>query len=591
MEVSQLILLFRTACNGSPILLIRKHVYQDLHPYVCLEKYCTKASQDFQSREQWAFHMLKEHWRTWNCPFGCSLSFRNSDDARRHVLEVHPTEVSAGRVKDLVDLSSNADLRYAEGKCPLCLTFDIKGSRVYESHVGRHLEQLALLFLPHTFDDENDQDKDTEYNQFGDWEINSGEEQASDVVSDAGSEALPGPELQTENDFGSDELHAEYEQTSDSAPEELRPKALVSSSNLAFVDEVRYERMRKEDDPLPLYDHDYRAHRNTDGHEGKTPGGKYDGLATISGAPRTSRPCGVSGCKREIIFDLIKGKKEAFCQEHTCQAPGNYGFCINPRDPASQYCVLHGKCIGDRGCVAQAGRSETKLFPYICPQHCCTISHYYLPRLKSNFCERHACRTSSCRKAKIGISNDEAGYCQSHECMAPGCHNETYLDEGGVCYILTYDEVDCKEPALEFGLCSRHQTGRPQADDLHVTDYGRGAERERLESEDQDSEAQESERRDTKQRHRSNPRETWSAPGQDKRYRETMASAASYTQKIRNKASNISPRHTAVVPTYSAAYPDPNERWTPRWRSLGDGKHHYWAYTNTRNSSLVGAAL
>lgn len=76
----------------------------------------------------------------------------------------------------------------------------------------------------------------------------------------------------------------------------------------------------------------------------------------------------------------------------------------------------------------------------------------------------------------------------------------------------------------------------------------------------------------TKQRDRSNPRE--SAQGEDLKYRETMAFAASYMQKIRNKASKTSSRHnTAEVPSYSAAYPDPNEKWTPKRRSSGDGKY------------------
>lgn len=75
----------------------------------------------------------------------------------------------------------------------------------------------------------------------------------------------------------------------------------------------------------------------------------------------------------------------------------------------------------------------------------------------------------------------------------------------------------------------------------------------------------------TKQRDRSNPRD--SAPGEELKYRETMAFAASYMQKIRSKASKTSPRHNAEAPTYSAAYPDPNEKWAPKRRASGEGKH------------------
>ncbi|POS80312.1 molecular chaperone DnaJ [Diaporthe helianthi] len=74
----------------------------------------------------------------------------------------------------------------------------------------------------------------------------------------------------------------------------------------------------------------------------------------------------------------------------------------------------------------------------------------------------------------------------------------------------------------------------------------------------------------TKQRERSNPPEA--GVGEEK-YRGHMAFAASYMEKIRSKTSKTSPKHTAEVPTYSAAYPDPNEKWAPKRGATGDGKH------------------
>lgn len=74
----------------------------------------------------------------------------------------------------------------------------------------------------------------------------------------------------------------------------------------------------------------------------------------------------------------------------------------------------------------------------------------------------------------------------------------------------------------------------------------------------------------SKQRERSNPLET--VLGEEK-YREKMAFAASYMEKIRSKTSKTSPKHAAEAPTYSAAYPDPNEKWAPKRRASGDGKY------------------
>ncbi|KAL1872733.1 hypothetical protein Daus18300_004279 [Diaporthe australafricana] len=76
----------------------------------------------------------------------------------------------------------------------------------------------------------------------------------------------------------------------------------------------------------------------------------------------------------------------------------------------------------------------------------------------------------------------------------------------------------------------------------------------------------------TKQRDRSNPQDE--TAGEEK-WRSTLAYAASYVQQMKNnKPSKTSPRHTAEVPAYSAAYPDPNEKFAPsKRRASGDGKH------------------
>jgi hypothetical protein len=60
----------------------------------------------------------------------------------------------------LESLSSCLNLNEAKGKCPLCLEFEIKTDRQYDSHVGAHLEQLALFVLPQSA--EMDTDKEEE---------------------------------------------------------------------------------------------------------------------------------------------------------------------------------------------------------------------------------------------------------------------------------------------------------------------------------------------------------------------------------------------------------------------------------------------
>lgn len=59
--------------------------------------------------------------------------------SQKHGSATTPPEVDAG---------SRDDLTKANGKCPLCREYDIVSSHQYRSHVGHHLEQLALFVLP-----------------------------------------------------------------------------------------------------------------------------------------------------------------------------------------------------------------------------------------------------------------------------------------------------------------------------------------------------------------------------------------------------------------------------------------------------------
>lgn len=144
--------------------LFRKHVFRDLRPYVCLSETCTVLDHDFQRRKDWSRHMFQEHWRVWTCPFGCAGSFSSSSTFRRHLNDSHSTEITGETADSMISLSSKADLKRAEEKCPLCHEVDIKSSRQYQSHVGHHLEQLALFVLPlQECDEDNDvSDDETE---------------------------------------------------------------------------------------------------------------------------------------------------------------------------------------------------------------------------------------------------------------------------------------------------------------------------------------------------------------------------------------------------------------------------------------------
>lgn len=107
--------------------------------------------------------MLQDHWRAWACPFGCTGEYSSSPGLRDHLQERHTSEVAGQDVEATVNLSSRTDVSRAEGPCPLCHEVEIKSKHQYQSHVGHHLEQLALFVLP------TQEDNDDEHESSDDW--------------------------------------------------------------------------------------------------------------------------------------------------------------------------------------------------------------------------------------------------------------------------------------------------------------------------------------------------------------------------------------------------------------------------------------
>lgn len=126
----------------------REHVFRDLRPYICLLEDCASPDQDFERRNDWSSHMFQEHWWEWACPFGCNNNFFSASGLRQHLGSVHAANVSTRSIDSIISHSIKPDLVQCQGICPLCNEVDIGSCRQYQSHVGHHLEQLALSVLP-----------------------------------------------------------------------------------------------------------------------------------------------------------------------------------------------------------------------------------------------------------------------------------------------------------------------------------------------------------------------------------------------------------------------------------------------------------
>lgn len=127
---------------------IRKHLFEDLRPYVCIWNNCESSEQDFQDRRDWIRHMTSQHWRNWGCPFGCSPAFDKCRALEDHLRSAHAEELTAERLNYVSVLSARTDLSKAKGLCPICQKLELVTVDEYELHIGHHLEQLVLSALP-----------------------------------------------------------------------------------------------------------------------------------------------------------------------------------------------------------------------------------------------------------------------------------------------------------------------------------------------------------------------------------------------------------------------------------------------------------
>lgn len=88
--------------------------------------------------------------------------FHSEQGFRNHIDREHPRELSSKELDTLQSLCSSLNPHAAEGTCPLCFDFEIKTDRQYDSHVGAHLEQLALFVLPQSSEMDTDEEEEEE---------------------------------------------------------------------------------------------------------------------------------------------------------------------------------------------------------------------------------------------------------------------------------------------------------------------------------------------------------------------------------------------------------------------------------------------
>jgi len=125
---------------------LSRHVFRDLRPYVCTFDSCTKPNHLFETRHDWYDHEVQHHRREWYCA-ECTVTFSTSSGFTHHLKEIHRAFLRDER--DVSALVGGCE-RAMSGpqQCPLCVGRSEHASQQLRSHLGRHMQQLALFTLP-----------------------------------------------------------------------------------------------------------------------------------------------------------------------------------------------------------------------------------------------------------------------------------------------------------------------------------------------------------------------------------------------------------------------------------------------------------
>lgn len=138
------------------LTVYRIHVFADLQPYICTFSTCNDALVKFPTRKMWADHEFDEHRvnRSWVCP-DCSAELFSPDAWDDHLQEEHNITFEGSQHAIVLDsarrmISKSID----EQQCPMCKVIPGSTRRAFSTHVGRHMEQIALAVLPRETEDE-----------------------------------------------------------------------------------------------------------------------------------------------------------------------------------------------------------------------------------------------------------------------------------------------------------------------------------------------------------------------------------------------------------------------------------------------------
>ena len=128
----------------------RKHVLEDLQPYICTFEDCKESDKAFDTQRAFIQHEIKKHRSTksWECPSStCSRRFPDKDSLLNHVRLKHWSQPD-GEARAKHAFERENDPAVEDILCPFCQE-KIKpgGQRVIARHLGQHMERISFAVV------------------------------------------------------------------------------------------------------------------------------------------------------------------------------------------------------------------------------------------------------------------------------------------------------------------------------------------------------------------------------------------------------------------------------------------------------------
>lgn len=121
----------------------KRHVLEDLQPYVCTYGDCDLYDSFFEDRDTWFKHESQYHRTRWSCNTDNHPDFDSEEEFKSHMWADHDQKFDEAQFNHVKSMFRQPT-KSLEGICHMCQ----RQSKNLRSHISRHLQQIALFALP-----------------------------------------------------------------------------------------------------------------------------------------------------------------------------------------------------------------------------------------------------------------------------------------------------------------------------------------------------------------------------------------------------------------------------------------------------------